>query len=161
MINLISFLLALIVITALISILLKQKAEKSGKPSSRKFMGHHSDGGSAGSAEQKFNESLVQSKWAEITAMQDSGPSGLKNALFEADKLLDYCMIGKGFAGETMGDRLKNSNGKIANLNSVWSAHKLRNQLAHEVEHDVVPTQVRASIKILGDAIVGLGIRIK
>lgn len=158
MISIISFVIALVVISTLIYILLKQKAESSaGGQAKRGFVAQEE---ATNTQSQGLNEGLVQSKWAEITAMQESGPSGLKNALFEADKLLDYCMIGKGFQGETMGERLKSSGGKIANINSVWSAHKLRNQLAHEVEHDVVPAQVKAAIKTLGDAIVGLGIRL-
>lgn len=93
--------------------------------------------------------------------MQNSGPSGLKNALMEADKLLDYCMIGKGFTGETMGDRLKSGGSQFSNLDAVWGAHKLRNQLAHEVEHDIVPEQVKHSIQSLGNAIRELGVLIQ
>lgn len=110
---------------------------------------------------QGLNVGLVQSKWAEITTMQNSGPSGLKNALMEADKLLDYCMIGKGFTGETMGDRLKSGGSQFSNLDAVWGAHKLRNQLAHEVEHDIVPEQVKHSIQSLGNAIRELGVLIQ
>lgn len=100
-----------------------------------------------------FDPDIVKNKWAEIGAMQTSGPSGLKNALIEADKLLDYVMIAKGFTGETMGDRLKSGGAAFSNLNAVWAAHKLRNQLAHEVEHDLVPDQVRRAITDLGQAI--------
>jgi hypothetical protein len=92
--------------------------------------------------------------------MQNSGPSGLKAALVDADKLLDYCMIGKGFAGETMGERLKSGGDRFNDLNAVWSAHKLRNQIAHEVDLDLVPNQVKRSIADLGNAIKELGIKI-
>jgi hypothetical protein len=92
--------------------------------------------------------------------MQNSGPSGLKAALIDADKLLDYCMIGKGFAGDTMGDRLKSGGSRFNNLNAVWSAHKLRNQIAHEVEHDLVPEQIKRAINDLGLAIRDLGIKL-
>lgn len=92
--------------------------------------------------------------------MQSSGASGLKNALYEADKLLDYVMIGSGFTGETMGDRLKSGGGAFTNINAVWGAHKLRNQIAHEVEHDIVATQVKNAIDTLGKAIQELGVKI-
>ena len=107
-----------------------------------------------------FNVGLVQSKWAEITAMKNAGPSGLKTALYEADKLLDYCMVGKGFKGETMGERLKSGGHQFSNINAVWNAHKLRNELAHNVEHDLVPAQVEQAITSLGNAIRELGVTI-
>lgn len=151
-ISVISFVVALVVITFLVVLLLKQKA----KPVPRMYNTQNdTDYKEAG-----LNVGLVQSKWAEISAMQSSGPSGLKSALIEADKLLDYCMIGKGFKGDTMGDRLKSGGSKFKNLNAVWSAHKLRNELAHNVEHDLVPAQINQAISNLGDAIKDLGVRI-
>lgn len=154
-ISIISFVVALIVITFLVVLLMKQKAKPQKKA-------YRVDTNTSNSSQQQgLNVGLVQSKWAEITAMQNSGPSGLKNALSEADKLLDYCMVGKGFAGETMGDRLKNGGSQFSNINAIWAAHKLRNQFAHEVEHDIVPEQVKQSIQALGNAIRDLGVSIK
>lgn len=153
-ISIISFVIALVVITLLVVILMKQKA----KPQRKEYRATNS---SEVSQPEEFNVGLVQSKWAEVMAMQKSGPSGLKNALFEADKLLDYCMIGKKFTGDTMGDRLKSGGSQFSNLNAVWAAHKLRNQLAHEVEHDLVPEQVKQAIQTLGNAIRDLGISIQ
>lgn len=154
-----SFLLALVVFSGIIYWFLKNVAQSSNdksrgdvSPSNRPDL----------SATQKgVNAELVKSKWAEIEAMQNSGASGLKNALFEADKLLDYVMIQKGFSGETMGDRLKSGGSAFSNLNAVWGAHKLRNQLAHEVEHDIVPEQVKNAIQVLGAAITNLGVVVK
>ncbi|TXI90652.1 MAG: hypothetical protein E6Q36_01050 [Chryseobacterium sp.] len=153
-ISIISFVVALVVITILVVMLMKQKA----KPERKEYRTTSNDDTSQ---TQAFNTGLVQSKWAEVITMQNSGPSGLKNALIEADKLLDYCMIGKGFAGETMGDRLKSGGSQFSNLNAVWAAHKLRNQLAHEVEHDLVPEQIKHSIQAIGNAIRDLGISIQ
>lgn len=105
-----------------------------------------------------FDPDIVKNKWAEISAMQNNGPSGLKHALVEADKLLDYVMIGRGFSGETMGDRLKSGGSSFSNLNAIWAAHKLRNQFAHEVEHDLVTSQVKTAIENLGQGIRDLGV---
>lgn len=150
--SLISFLAALVVITFLVVILLKQKAQPQNRTyNPAKDTGLKGDG---------FNLGLVQSKWAEIQIMQNSGPSGLKAALLEADKLLDYCMVSKGFSGETMGDRLKSGGSQFSNLNAVWGAHKLRNELAHNVEHDVVPAQLKHAITILGQAMGELGVKL-
>lgn len=105
-----------------------------------------------------LNQELVRQRWSEIQGMQTQGGLGLKNALMEADKLLDYCMKGSGFYGETMGDRLKNHGDRFSNLNAVWAAHKLRNQVAHDVHVDVVKPQVEGAIRDLGQAITDLGV---
>jgi len=153
--SLISFLIALVVITSLLVIYIKSKAA----PQARTYRPYENE--SHNSASSGLDEGLVQSKWAEIQTMQNSGPSGLKAALIDADKLLDYCMIGKGFKGETMGDRLKSGGDRFNNINNVWAAHKLRNQIAHEVSHDLVADQVKRSISDLGSAIKDLGVRIQ
>jgi len=53
-------------------------------------------------------------------------------SVMNADKLLDYAMREKGIQGANMGERLKKMQPKWSNANNVWSAHKLRNQIAHE-----------------------------
>ncbi len=108
-----------------------------------------------------LDTAMVKTRWAEIVAMQNT-PSGLKNALFEADKLLDYVMQAKGFGGDTMGERLQSSTARTSyrDLNAIWSAHKLRNQMAHEVNHDFVPQQVRDAIDNLGNGIRDLGVEL-
>ena len=50
----------------------------------------------------------------------------------EADKLLDKALCDLGIPGKNMGERLKKSGPKFSQLNAVWYAHKLRNQIAHE-----------------------------
>ena len=50
----------------------------------------------------------------------------------DADKLLDKALCEAGVPGRTMGDRLKSSGNRFSQLNAVWYAHKLRNQIAHE-----------------------------
>lgn len=53
-------------------------------------------------------------------------------AVLNADKLLDQAMREKAVKGETMGERMKTLKDTWSNANAVWSAHKLRNQIAHE-----------------------------
>jgi len=154
----VSGIVAVLVISALIYFLLKQKAKGNGKK--RSYDPQQIDRSGETKASSGVNIELVQNKWREITAMQSSGPSGLKNALSEADKLLDYVMIQKGFVGDTMGDRLKSGGSAFSNLNAIWGAHKLRNQLAHEVEVDVVADQVKQAIATLGSAIRELGVQL-
>ena len=64
--------------------------------------------------------------------------SSYSMAIIEGDKLLDRAMMEMGIQGRTMGDRLKRiGKAKFTQLNAVWHAHKLRNQIAHE--HDFKP----------------------
>ncbi|MEP7103629.1 MAG: hypothetical protein ABI721_02900 [Candidatus Dojkabacteria bacterium] len=62
----------------------------------------------------------------------------LKNAVFEADKLLDFVLKSKKVKGETLGERLKNAKHLFRNntsYNTIWEVHKLRNKLAHEMDY--------------------------
>ncbi len=103
---------------------------------------------------------LVRQRWTEIAHMQGQGAMGLKNALMEADKLLDYVMQAQGFTGENMGDRLKRHGDRFSDLNGVWAAHKLRNQVAHDIHVDIVKPQVTNAIASLGRGISDLGVKL-
>lgn len=100
---------------------------------------------------------FVSRKWANIRTMSQGTGSSLRDAVSEADKLLDYAMKGSGIKGATMGERLKNHRGRFSDINSVWSAHKLRNALAHEADFDLVPSQAREAVKNFERALKDLG----
>lgn len=101
----------------------------------------------------RLNTKTVQSRWSIVQTMSTQGGNGLRQAIMEADKLLDYVLKGKGYAGETMADRMRSANRDFSRRNDVWAAHKLRNALAHEVDFDLVPSQVKQSIKAFERAI--------
>lgn len=92
-----------------------------------------------------LDREFVARKWQTIESMTNGGGS-LRDAVSEADKLLDYAMKQTGVPGETMGERLKNSGSRFSNLNAIWSAHKVRNALAHEADFDLVPSQAKEAI---------------
>jgi len=54
--------------------------------------------------------------------------------VLNADTLLDQAMKDRGIQGTTMGERMKQLQKTWSNANNVWTAHKLRNQIAHEPE---------------------------
>lgn len=58
--------------------------------------------------------------------------SSYQMCVLNADKLLDQALKDKGVKGETMAERMKQMKQTWSNANSVWSAHKLRNRIAHE-----------------------------
>lgn len=76
----------------------------------------------------------AQESWRKIQEhLYRSGESDLKVAILEADKLLNDALREAGIMGIQLGDRLKKANvQQIPNLNELWQAHKLRNQIAHE-----------------------------
>jgi hypothetical protein len=76
----------------------------------------------------------AQESWKRIQEhFYRGGESDLKVAILEADKLLNDALREAGVMGTQLGDRLKSANDQqIPNLNELWQAHKLRNQIAHE-----------------------------
>ncbi len=152
----VSMILSVVVIGGLI---LYMRSQQSGDAAARQE-GGSPDHFTPDPAEQKkvLDPEFVRNHWAEIQAMMKVGGAGMKNALIEADKLLDYVMIARGFGGEDMGGRLKLNGNKFSDLNGVWSAHKLRNQYAHDVHVDVVPREVERAIAQLGQGIRDLGV---
>lgn len=54
--------------------------------------------------------------------------------VLNADKLLDQSLRERGFAGNTMGERMKSAQKTWTDANAIWSAHKLRNKIAHDPE---------------------------
>ncbi|MCD8561623.1 hypothetical protein LRY29_00935 [Candidatus Saccharibacteria bacterium] len=74
-----------------------------------------------------------RSRWMRIEGtLQRDDPHSYMVCVMEADKLLDMALRERGVSGKTMGERMKQYQGKWSNGNGVWAAHKLRNKLAHE-----------------------------
>lgn len=76
-------------------------------------------------------------------SLQRDNEASYSLAIIKGDKLLDKALCELGTPGRTMGDRLKRvGKDRFSQLNSVWHAHKLRNQIAHEA--DFAPTFAQA-----------------
>jgi hypothetical protein len=95
----------------------------------------------------RLDRDFVNHRWMEIMQTAGAGPSGLKNAISEADKLFDYVLKAQGYPGDTMAERLKRAQVKLSDREAVWRAHKLRNALAHEVGFDLVKTQAHEALR--------------
>jgi len=62
-----------------------------------------------------------------------SNPNDWKLSIIEADIILDDTLKQKGYAGNSLGERLKSiSPNQLASLQDAWEAHKVRNRIAHE-----------------------------
>ena len=74
-----------------------------------------------------------RTKWLAIEhQLNKDEPMTFQLSVLGADTLLDQALKEKGIQGTTMGERMKSMQQKWSNANNVWTAHKLRNQIAHE-----------------------------
>lgn len=92
----------------------------------------------------------VARRWGDIqTSIGLGGTTHFGAAIVSADKLLDFVLRQKGYAGETMGERLKGAQEDLSPslYHKAWQAHKLRNQLVHEVDSEVLSFQAKEAIQ--------------
>lgn len=81
-------------------------------------------------------------------------------AIINADKLLDYALRkrgGAGFSGLSLGEMLKKGGGFFSDINGAWSAHKLRNRYAHEINAKVNKGEAKRALSSFRKALKDLG----
>ncbi len=97
----------------------------------------------------RLNIEHYRVKWLSIEqGLKRDEISSYHMAVLNADKLVDQALKEKGLKGETMGERMKNASSLLTKRNDFWTAHKLRNQIAHEP--DVVVTFDSARRALVG-----------
>jgi hypothetical protein len=91
----------------------------------------------------------MQARWDEIVRhMQSAKETEWKFAVIEADKLIDLVLARAGFVGSSLGERLMNmQQGELQNLEVLWEAHKIRNNIAHEVDYFLRFTEAKRAIE--------------
>jgi len=88
-----------------------------------------------------------QKKWFVIEQQfKKDDISSYSLTVLNADKLLDQALKERGMKGETMGERLKSAKDVFSERNNVWSAHKLRNKIAHETDVKVTYNAARYAL---------------
>jgi len=107
-----------------------------------------------------ISKKRAQESWRRIEEyFYRGGESDLKIAILEADKLLNDALREAGMMGIQLGDRLKKADiGQIPNLNELWQAHKLRNQIAHEPNFRLKRDLAERALDIYKTALTNLGI---
>lgn len=79
-------------------------------------------------------KSLTHARWQHV----EEGMAGLqesdwRQAIMEADIMLDDVLVARGHSGDTLADRLKQlSPAQVPSLDGLWDAHRIRNRIAHE-----------------------------
>lgn len=88
----------------------------------------------------------VQETWTNIETMLTEGKES--QAIMEADKLLDFVLEHKGVPGENIGERLKNGKFLFRDIDTAWRAHKVRNQVVHDLDIKVSAHQARQTLDL-------------
>ena len=85
-------------------------------------------------------------KWQEIMSLLNSpNQNDWKQAIINADNLLERVLLEQGFEGESLGEKLKNAD--FETLPNAWSAHKIRNRIAHEADFVLTQRQAKGTIQ--------------
>ncbi len=86
------------------------------------------------SAEKGTPKEAIRGQWEQIRALANSQTASEWNmAILRADALLDSILQDLGYEGEDFAARLKTVDPtRLTSREDVWSAHRLRNMIAHE-----------------------------
>jgi len=103
---------------------------------------------------------LAQRTWERIeTHFYKGSENDMKVAILEADKVLNEALRAAGVPGIQLGDRLKRARAsQIPNLDDLWQAHKLRNQIAHEPDFKLKRDLAERALGIYEIALKNLGV---
>lgn len=93
-----------------------------------------------------LNKSKFQTRWLEIEhSLNREQIATYQVAILNADKLLDEALRDRHVKGASMGERMKTATTSWSNPSHIWTAHKVRNQLAHEHDYQLTrETALRA-----------------
>ena len=83
---------------------------------------------------------IIIDRWYGIREkISKTDEASIKQAVIEADKLMDYCMKVAGFEGEKFADRLRNTKTRFPKkiYSNIWQAHILRNEIVHNIDSKV------------------------
>lgn len=77
--------------------------------------------------------SVENERWHSVQQhLASDNPNDWKLAIIEADVLLERMLDKAGYAGATIGEKLKSASSRsFSTLEDAWQAHRVRNQIAH------------------------------
>jgi len=104
----------------------------------------------------KLKIDSFQKKWKEAQALC-AKEATWPLAVINADKLLDEALKKLKYKGKTMGERLVSAQHDIANNDTLWFGHKLRNKLVHEDLKKLKKKDVLEALVGFRDALKDLG----
>ena len=105
-----------------------------------------------------FDVEEYQTRWLKIeNSLVRDDPRTYSIAVINADKLLDRALNELALPGKTMGERLKRVMDRFEKPSSVWAAHRLRNQIAHQDDFEVDYGQANRALAAFRQALKDLG----
>lgn len=88
----------------------------------------------ATASHEQLDDETDYSRWEHVKSLIESGhESDWRQAIIEADIMLDEVLDEQGYMGDTVADKLKQAgpNG-FATVRDAWDAHTVRNEIAHQ-----------------------------
>ena len=97
--------------------------------------------------------------WLAILKKLESGnPSDWNLAVMQADSIADNILKEMGLGGETMGERMKAlDKSRLATLDDLWEAHRIRNEIAHSPEKNVTKHRAVYAVSLFKEVLKELG----
>lgn len=89
----------------------------------------------------------VNAAWAHAQSLNDP-----VRKVMEGDKVLDLALTELGYTG-SLGDKLKKAGPRFSDINGVWGAHKLRNELAHQTGAAANDSRANSAMRIFERAL--------
>jgi hypothetical protein len=85
------------------------------------------------------------------------GPTRYRAAVIEADTLLDHCLKQLNVPGDSLGERLRQSRNRFQAYDDVWQAHRVRNQVVHETDKELLASEAKSVVAKFRQALTDLG----
>ena len=94
------------------------------------------------------NDSLT-TRWAKVTGFLSSeNQNDWKQAILEADIMLDEILTSLGYQGDSIGEKLKRAQpGDFKSIQDAWDAHKIRNDIAHGSDFQLAHHEANQAIQ--------------
>lgn len=105
----------------------------------------------------QLDRDFFKHKWDEIERSLNQRGSSVRQAVADADKLLDHALKQLGYGGDTMAERIKSAENRFRDKEAVWQAHKLRNRVVHEADFNMVGNQAKKAVDKFRKALEDLG----
>ncbi len=85
-------------------------------------------------SQEEADDTTEHSRWSHVQSLIESGsPSEWRQAIIEADIMLDDVLASYGYPGNSVGEKLKAGDpARFRTLQDAWDAHKVRNDIAHQ-----------------------------
>ena len=95
-------------------------------------------------------QAVRNEQWQKVLVyLESENQSDWKQAIIEADNLLDEMVAAMRYPGENLGERLKNIEpSDFLTLQEAWEAHKVRNQVAHESGFSLTRREARRTLEL-------------